>query len=77
MQIVTDKELFNLYNQEPTNRESTHESRIRHSVVYYSLPNFRLTTNLRVTVEKISRESKRKSLEDTSLKQFLRTGGAD
>jgi len=77
MQIVSDEELFNLYNQEPTNRESAYESGIHHSFLYYSLPNFRLATNLRVTVVKIYRESKIKSLEDTSIKQFLGTGEAD
>jgi hypothetical protein len=77
MQIVSDKELPDPYNQEFTSRESAHESGIRHSFVYYRLPNFRMTTNLRVTMVKISRESKRKYLEDTSLKQFLGTGGVD
>jgi hypothetical protein len=63
MQIVVEILLTGLYNQELTNHQNLHESRICHSFLQYRFSNFRWITTSKVNAVKISRPLKRENLE--------------
>ena len=76
MQIVAEILLPGLDNQEPTNHENLHESRIGYSFLQYRFTNFRWVIIPKVNIVKISRPLKRKNLK-VHLHNFKGRGGTE